>query len=88
MRSKIKISTPDEALDALGGTVKASRFFNIVPHATSMMRRRGIPSSYHLRLYMHLTSLGYEINTESLFGYGLTYEDERQKERRNKVSAE
>lgn len=65
------ITSVADVIDALGGTVRASEFFMIGPSAVSMMRTRGIPSAYHLRVYLHLVDQGYRIDTESVFGYSV-----------------
>lgn len=66
------IKSVDEVIDVLGGTGRAADFFRTNGPAVSMMKKRErIPAAYHLRVYLHLVDQGYEIDTESLFGYSV-----------------
>ncbi len=65
------VRTVADVIEALGGTSRTAEFLMVGPSAVSMMRTRGIPTSYHLRVYLHLTDLGYVIDTEGVFGYSV-----------------
>lgn len=41
------------------------------PAVSNMLARATIPYAYHLRVYLHLTSLNYEIDAEAVFGYSI-----------------
>lgn len=56
----------------LGGTSRTAELLLVRPNAVSMMISRDtIPPAYHLRLYLLLVDLGYQIDTECVFGYSL-----------------
>ena len=54
-----QINTPDEAIDALGGTTKTARFFGIEnERVVSNWRKRGLPPETFKAFTEELTRLG------------------------------
>ena len=67
-----RLSSVAEVVRVLGGTTRAAEVLLVRPNAVSMMLNRDtIPPAYHLRLYMLLADLGFEIDTEAVFGYSI-----------------
>ena len=66
------ITSVSEVIDALGGTSRAAGFMKVGSSAVSnMLNRNVIPSAYHLRVYLRLTDLGYDVDVVAVFGYAL-----------------
>ena len=67
-----RVTSVADVIHALGGTGRAAEFFMVSsPAVSNMLARETIPYAYHLRVYLHLTNLNFEIDAEAVFGYSI-----------------
>ena len=51
------LTSPDEVIDALGGTTAVASLFNVTPPAVSMWRKRGLPADTYVAFQTALAAL-------------------------------
>jgi hypothetical protein len=69
MMNRKRLNSVADVIRVLGGTTRAAMFFRVgASQVSNMLAADEIPRSHHLRLYLHLTDLGYAMDLEAIFG--------------------